>query len=239
MKAQAISSMDRRLPPVTRSIACPSTDPPACSKPSNIILTAGAATTVRQRRWRPRSPPLLRTDGASTAGRRASGGGPGPQVSYYTQSHPLLSAPARATLYVTERGGAWCWPRLQTELITAEVSLRQERDPEKAGCPYSTSGTETEENERLRGDHPLRIAGHLSPACLGCGAPRHGAGKGRAEGSQSEVCEETATSVARSVIAPVGREVISAYVASAGGWLEFRPGGLSTAPRLSTQTRCN
>lgn len=101
-------------------------------------------------------------------------------------------------------------------LPTAEVSLRQERGPEKAGCTYGTSGTETEENENLRGDHLPENRGPPETACPGCGAPRHGAGKGRAEGSQSEVCDGTAAAAAREVIAPLAREVISAYVASAG-----------------------
>ncbi|XP_072618820.1 uncharacterized protein [Vulpes vulpes] len=79
---------------------------------------------------------------------------------------------------------------------TAEVSLRRDRGPEEAGGTYGS-----------------RAAGACVPWVRG--TPR-GAGTRRAEGSQSEVGEGPAAAAARSVIAPLAREVISAYVASAG-----------------------
>lgn len=177
MKAQAMSSVESRLPPVTCSIAWPSTQPPDCSKPSNTIP---AAAPLRLTNWRPRSPPPLpRKDGAGEAGRWASGGGLGLRVSTGPGTSHTHSPPRATCTSQTGRGLLVTTPPAGYRDPCAE-----DGEPTKWALPVALG--HGEESDRCRHDHALRAAGREGPRVRG--ARRRGpAREGVAEGSGSSV----------------------------------------------------
>ena len=144
-----MSSMDGRLPPVTCSIACPSTDPPACSM-SSITILAATPASVCQRRWRPRSPRLLRIRRPGVRRRpRAADLRLSPAPRTITPGS-LAHHPAR---HRRGRGLPLATPLNRSH--HAEVSLRRAReDPKNQAAPVARGAQRQKRNTGLRGGHP-------------------------------------------------------------------------------------
>lgn len=150
-----MSSMDGRLPPVTCSIACPSTDPPACSK-SSITIPAATPASVCQRRWRPRSPRLLRSHRGREAGRWALGGGPASRSPTKPSPTPPITPGSFAHHPIRHRIGRDLPLATPLKRIhNAEVSLRREREAlKKQAAPVARGVQRQKRNIGLRGGHP-------------------------------------------------------------------------------------